>query len=412
MTAVEHHAIIIGAGPAGLIAAEKLISDGIAVDIYDAMPSAARKFLQAGKGGMNITHSDPFDLFVSRYRHREAFMQSMLTHFNADDLRTWCQSLGFETFVGSSGRVFPTDMRAAPLLRTWLQRLKEKGVRFHMRHRWIGWQDDQLIFQHQDETIHIKADVTLLALGGGSWPHLGSDGRWIPLLSSKQVEIAPLQAANCGFECDWPESFRSEFAGTPLKTVVATLTNQQNHTYQRQGEFVITERGVEGSLIYVFAADLRDQIYDTGKPATLWLDLMPQKTEAEILKILQQRGSKSVSSILKSKLHLDGVKGALLRIGLTKEQFMDMALLAKTIKQYPLICHRTTPMEEAISTAGGICIDALTPELMLKNIPGVFCAGEMLDWEAPTGGYLLTGCYATGVVAAEGMKSWLNTQNQ
>lgn len=402
--------IIIGGGPAGLIAAQELIQTGAQVDLFDAMPSVGRKFLQAGKGGMNLTHSDPFDIFVGRYRQREEQICPLLHRFDATALRQWAHDLGFETFVGSSGRVFPTDMRAAPLLRTWLQKLKESGVRFHMRHRWIGWTDSQTLqFETPTDTVTYQADAVLLALGGGSWPHLGSDGKWIPTLSDQDVEIAPLKAANCGFECDWSEAFKAQFAGTPVKTVIGQFTNAQGLSTERQGEFVITERGIEGSLIYVFAADLRDQLIEQGHVA-LTLDLLPTKSEAEIRTILKNRGSKSLSSQLKGKLHIDGVKAGLLKECLSKEQFLDPDALAKAIKSFQLPLQRTTPMEEAISTAGGICFNELTPELMLKKCPGIFCAGEMLDWEAPTGGYLLTGCFASGVVAADGIRAWLDTQ--
>jgi len=405
------HVIIIGAGPAGLIAAQELTQNGIQVDVFDAMPSAGRKFLQAGKGGMNLTHSDPFDIFVGRYRQRQDEMRPLLTRFDADSLRQWAHDLGFETFVGSSGRVFPTDMRAAPLLRTWLQQLKQAGVRFHMRHRWIGWNDaNQLMFQTPTETVCHRADAVLFALGGGSWPHLGSDGKWIPSLVEKDIQIAPLKAANCGFECDWSDDFRAHFAGTPVKTVIARFTNLEGQLTERQGEFVITERGIEGSLIYVFAADLRDYLAEHGQ-VTLTLDLLPSKTESAIRAILNNRGSKSLSSQLKGKLGIDGVKAGLLKECLSKADFLNPNTLAAAIKALPLSLLRTTPMEEVISTAGGICFSELTEQLMLKKLPGVFCAGEMLDWEAPTGGYLLTGCFASGVVAADGIKAWLGAQN-
>ncbi len=409
-TAATKQVAIIGGGPAGLIAAEILSQHNIRVDLFDAMPSVGRKFLQAGKGGMNLTHSEAFEPFVNRYRQRQQEMRPLLQAFGASELRQWAHELGFETFVGSSGRVFPTDMRAAPLLRTWLQRLREAGVKFHVRHRWTGWDEQQrLVFSAPEGDISVQADAVLLALGGGSWSRLGSDGAWVPLLQQKGIAVAPLKAANCGFECDWSADFRSRFAGTPMKTVVASLTDRDGNRTERQGEFVITERGIEGSLIYVFAAELRDQLAQNGE-STLTLDLLPHKTAERIEQELRSRGSKSLSTQLKSKVGIDGVKAALLRECLSKETFTNDRLLAQAIKQCPLRVLRTTPRDEAISTAGGVCFSELNAQLMLKNLPGVFCAGEMLDWEAPTGGYLLTGCFASGVAAGHGMVQWLSAQ--
>lgn len=401
---------IIGGGPAGLIAAEVLSQHNIRVDLFDAMPSVGRKFLQAGKGGMNLTHSEAFEPFVNRYRQRQNEMRPLLQTFGADQLRQWAHDLGFDTFVGSSGRVFPTDMRAAPLLRTWLQRLREAGVKFHVRHRWTGWdQQQQLVFATPESETTVKADAVLLALGGGSWSRLGSDGAWVPQLQQKGIAVAPLKAANCGFECDWSADFRSRFAGSPVKTVVASLTDRDGNRTERQGEFVITERGIEGSLIYVFAAELRDQLEQNGE-STLTLDLLPHKTAERIEQELRSRGAKSLSTQLKSKIGIDGVKAGLLRECLSKETFTSERLLAQAIKQFPLRVLRTTPMDEAISTAGGVCFSALNEQLMLQTLPGVFCAGEMLDWEAPTGGYLLTGCFASGFTAGHGILQWLNAQ--
>jgi uncharacterized flavoprotein (TIGR03862 family) len=401
---------IIGGGPAGLMAAEVLSKHGIHVDLFDAMPSVGRKFLQAGKGGMNITHSEAFPDFVNRYRQRQQAMSPLLQAFDATALRQWSHELGFDTFVGSSGRVFPTDMRAAPMLRTWLQRLRESGVKFHVRHRWTGWNaQQQLVFATPDGETAVSADAVLLALGGGSWSRLGSDGAWVPLLETRNIAVAPLQAANCGFELAWSDDFRSRFAGSPMKTVVASLVDRDGKLIERQGEFVITERGVEGSLIYVFAAELRDQLAEHGN-ATLTLDLLPQKSQVRIEQELRSRGAKSLSTQLKSKVGIDGVKAALLRECLTKEAFTNEMQLAAAIKQFPLRVLRTAPMDEAISTAGGVCFSELNNQLMLKKYPGIFCAGEMLDWEAPTGGYLLTGCFASGYVVGFGINSWLSAQ--
>lgn len=400
--------VIIGGGPAGLMAAEQLTNAGYAVDLYDAMPTVGRKFLLAGIGGLNITHSEPFATFCSRYAERQPLLQPLLETFGADELRQWCSGLGIETFIGTSGRVFPKEMKAAPLLRAWLARLKRNGLRIHPRHRWLGWDaQGQLVFQTPEASIAVPYSAVILALGGGSWKKLGSDGAWVPLLEARNIPIAPLQPANCGFLCAWSEHIRSHFAGSPLKSVALSFTDLTGHAETRMGEMIVTERGVEGSLIYVFAARLRDKLTAQGT-ATFHLDLLPNHSQTQIEAALHKKpASKTLGAFLKSRFKLDGVKAALLFETLTKTQWQDIPLLAATLKAVPIRVTATTPIDEAISTAGGVPFEALDDKLMLQQLPGVFCAGEMLDWEAPTGGYLLTACFATGRQVGQGVIHWL-----
>ncbi|WP_034296144.1 TIGR03862 family flavoprotein [Herbaspirillum sp. RV1423] len=399
---------IVGGGPAGLMAAEVLALAGVQVDLYDAMPSVGRKFLLAGKGGMNITHSENIDGFLSRYGARRNEIAALLKAFTPDDLRAWIHGLGIDTFVGSSGRVFPADMKAAPLLRAWLHRLREAGVRFHMRHRWQGWDaDGRLRFATPEGEVAVPSSALILALGGGSWARLGSDGAWMPLLQERGVALAPLRPSNCGFDVDWSEHFRSRAAGEPLKTVAASVTLSDGSILRRQGECVITDAGIEGGLIYALSAPLRDAITPSA-PATLHLDLLPDWTAARLLSELQHpRGARSMSSHLQSRLRLKGVKAALLRECTGTEDFHDMHKLAQAIKHLPVSLRAARPIDEAISSAGGVLFEAMQNDLMLRRLPGVFCAGEMLDWEAPTGGYLLTACFASGRTAAQGALRWL-----
>lgn len=399
---------IIGGGPAGLMAAEVLAQAGLAVDVYDAMPSVGRKFLLAGVGGMNITHSEPLVPFLSRYGEREHEVGQLLADFGPDALCDWIHGLGIATFVGSSGRVFPTDMKAAPLLRAWLHRLKSMGVRIHVRHRWLGWTaDGSLRLATADGEKRCKASATVLALGGASWPRLGSDGAWQPLLAAQGVDIAPLRPANCGFEVAWSQHFREKFAGAPLKSVVLSFADSGGKEYRKQGEFVVSDAGVEGSLIYAHAAALREQVARQGH-ATIHIDLAPGRELARVqAEVAHPRGSRSLSSHLQSKLGITGVKAGLLRECLSKEAYNDMALLAQGIKSLPITVGEPRPLAEAISTAGGVRFEALDRGLMLQQLPGVFCAGEMLDWEAPTGGYLLSACFASGRKAGQGVLDWL-----
>jgi hypothetical protein len=405
---------VIGGGPAGLMAAEVLALGGVRVNLYDAMPSVGRKFLLAGVGGMNITHSEPFDAFLSRYGARAAVIQPLLEAFSPAALREWIHGLGVETFVGSSGRVFPGDMKAAPLLRAWLHRLREAGVRFHVRHRWLGWSDEgALSFATPEGKGLVRADAVVLALGGGSWAKLGSDGAWVPLLTQRGVEVAPLMPSNCGFDVagGWSEHLKSRFAGQPLKTVALRFTDAVGHSHMRKGELMLSDTGIEGSLVYALSAPLRDTIAAQGT-LTVQLDLAPDKTlERVIAEVAHPRGARSLSSHLQSRSGIKGAKMALLREILSPDQLNDAIALANAIKSLPLTLAAARPLDEAISSAGGARFEALDPHLMLRALPGVFCAGEMLDWEAPTGGYLLTACFASGRAAGQGALNYLKTHH-
>ena len=402
------HVSIIGGGPAGLMAAEVLSLAGVRVDLYDGMPSVGRKFLLAGVGGMNITHSEAYPAFLSRYAERAPHMAPLLRAFGADALCEWIHGLGIETFIGTSGRVFPTDMKAAPLLRAWLKRLRDQGVVIHTRHRWLGWNaEGDLLIHSPDGEKTVHSDAVLLALGGGSWSRLGSDGAWLKLLEDKGVPYAPLQPSNCGFEVSaWSELMVSKFAGAPLKNVAIGLGDDK----PRLGECVITATGIEGSLIYAWSAPIREAINQQGE-ATILIDLLPGKPVDKIQAALAKpRGSRSMSKHLHSQLGIDGVKAALLRELAPAECFNDPAQLAQAIKALPLKLIKARPLDEAISSAGGVRFEAVDENLMLRQLPGVFCAGEMLDWEAPTGGYLLTGCFASGRAAGLGVLSWLKAK--
>ena len=399
---------VIGGGPAGLMAAEVLAEGGVQVDVYDAMPSVGRKFLLAGKGGMNITHSEPYAAFVARYRGRSGQVQRWLDEFTPEQVLAWIHGLGIDTFVGSSGRVFPTDMKAAPLLRAWLHRLRECGVRFHMRHRWTGWEGKDLRVATPDGELIVQTDAVILALGGASWARLGSDGAWAPLLGGKGVDVAPLVPANCGFDTDWSGHFSSRHAGAPLTTAALAYRDEQGELVRRKGQFVVTRTGIEGSLVYALSAPLRDQIAREGK-TTVWIDLAPDHGAERVLaEVTHPRGSRSMSSHLQSRLGLKGVKAGLLRECLSAEEYADPARLAAAIKALPLNLLRPRPIDEAISSAGGVRFDALDGgSAMLRALPGVFVAGEMVDWEAPTGGYLLTACFAGGRAAGRDALAWL-----
>jgi len=439
-------ALVIGGGPAGLMAAERLRAAGAEVDLYDAMASVGRKFLLAGKGGLNLTHSEAGEAFAGRYSTGRgepcAEVAAWLQHLDGPGLRAWAQGLGVETFVGSSGRVFPTDMKAAPLLRAWLHRLRGLGVQFHMRHRWLGWDaSGGLLLQGPQGAVTVSARAVVLALGGASWARLGSDGAWVPWLQACGVAVAPLRPSNCGFEVaatargqgeprgesrreflgellgheaapktGWTPFFAERFAGQPFKSVALRHVDGEGRVFERRGEFVATASGVEGSLIYAVSPALRRGIEQHGS-ATFELDLLPDHSAERVLaEVRHPRGSRSLSSHLKGRLGLDGIKMGVLNELLSREQMNDPTQLAATIKGLPITVVATRPLDEAISTAGGVAFEGLDANLMLRACPGVFCAGEMLDWEAPTGGYLLTACAATGRQAGQGVLRWLADQ--
>ncbi len=410
---VPFRVAVIGAGPAGLMAAEALAAGGPTVDVHDAMPSAGRKFLLAGKGGLNLTHGEALEPFLGRYGSRRTALEALVRDFDPAALRAWAGGLGIETFVGTSGRVFPKDLKAAPLLRAWLHRLREAGVRFHQRHRWLGWDaDGALRFATPDGERLARHDATVLALGGGSWARLGSDGAWAPWLAARGVEVAPLAPSNCGFDIGWSEFLRSRHAGAPIKPVVLRFDAPDGSRFERQGEFVLTAGGIEGSLVYAASALLRDAIAAHGA-ATLTLDLLPDRDAAFVAaEVARPRGSRSLATHLKSRLGIDGAKAALLHEVLGHDGMHDAQRLAAALKALPLTLKAARPIDEAISSAGGVRFEALDERLMCRALPGVFCAGEMLDWEAPTGGYLLTACLATGRAAGEGALAWLAERRQ
>ena len=399
---------IVGGGPAGLMAAEVIACSPerpvapLHVALFDAMPSLGRKFLMAGKGGLNITHAEPIERFLTRYGAQGDRLASCLEAFGPSQLRAWMQGLGIDSFVGSSGRVFPSEMKAAPLLRAWLHRLRETAeVSFHVRHRWHGIERLEnnryrLHFTTPEGEHLVEAEAVVLALGGGSWAKLGSDGRWVPVLEAIGIPVAPLRPANCGFDVAWSDYLRQRFAGQPVKNIGATVLDANGQRLERRGELTITVHGIEGGLVYTFSAWLRDVIERDGQ-CTLTLDLLPEHRAEQVLAATRHpRGSRSLASHLQSRLGLKGVKLALLHECLPREAMADPGRLAAAIKALPLTLTAPRPLDEAISSAGGVSFNALDEQLMLRNLPGVFCAGEMLDWEAPTGGYLLTGCLATG----------------
>ena len=399
---------VIGAGPAGLMAADVLAARGVRVEVYDAMPSVGRKFLLAGKGGLNLTHSEPRDLFLTRYGAAADTLGPFLAAFGAEEVRAWAAALGAKTFIGSSGRVFPNDKKAAPLLRTWLKQLREAGVRFHMRHRWLGWNAaDALRFAAPDREAQVRPDAVVLALGGGSWARLGSDGAWVQLIEERGVAVAKLAPSNCGFDVGWSAHFSTRFAGHPLKSVTLSFDDGIGRRFQRGGECMITATGIEGGLVYAASARLRDHIL-AGASAQIELDLLPGRDlERATRDLAHPRGSRSMSSHLQSRLGLRGVKTGLLRELAPSDDFASPERLARSIKALPLKLTAARPLDEAISSAGGVRFEELDANLMLRKMPGVFCAGEMLDWEAPTGGYLLTACFATGRAAGSGVLDWL-----
>ena len=434
---------VVGGGPAGLMAAGALAERGCTVTVYDAMPSVGRKFLLAGRGGLNLTHSEPLADFLGRYGDRRDPLAPLVEAFPPQALREWAHRLGVETFVGSSGRVFPQEMKAAPLLRAWLARLRAAGVRFAVRHRWLGWADEaaqggpaedgpapdaanagerqprpqRLRFATPDGEQHVEADALVLALGGGSWAKLGSDGAWVAPLRAAGVEVADLRPANCGFDVagpagtGWSTHFLERFRGQPLKSIAARCTDPAGRVHARAGECLISATGIEGGLVYALSAPLRDTLLAHGE-AILELDLAPGRSlERLAAELARPRGSRSFASHLHSQAGIKGVKAGLLRECLTKAELDDPARLAAAIKALPLRLVATRPLDEAISSAGGVRFEALDAHLMLHACPGVFVAGEMLDWEAPTGGYLLTACFATGLAAGTAAADWLSQRS-
>jgi uncharacterized flavoprotein (TIGR03862 family) len=412
---------VIGGGPAGLMAAETARAAGVEVHLFEAKGSVGRKFLIAGKGGLNLTHGEPRPGFDARYRERAAAVGRWLDGFDADALRAWARGLGVDTYVGSSGRVFPQDRKAAPLLRAWVRRLKDAGVQLHVHHRWRGWDaSGALRFETPAGEAAFAADAVVLALGGGSWPQLGADGAWVEPLRAHGVDIAPLQAANCGFDIGWSALLAGKFAGAPLKPVVAHWQDAAGRAHALQGECVLTATGIEGSLVYAIGADLREAIARDGS-AALQLDLAPGRDLARLeADLAKPRKGRSLGEHLRRQAGLDAAKCALLFEVLGKPAQQDMARVAATLKRLPLRLLRPRPLAEAISTAGGVRLEALDEALMLRQGPqpsqaglpreGIFCAGEMLDWEAPTGGYLLTACFASGLRAGRGAARWLLRQ--
>ena len=414
---------VIGAGPAGLMAAEVLSLADVAVQVYDAMPSVGRKFLLAGKGGLNITHAEPLPLFTGRYGERADIIAPWLAEFGPTALRQWVHGLGIDTFVGSTQRVFPSDMKAAPLLRAWLHRLRHPmhgaPVGFHMRHRWLGElhptdQGWQMRFATPQGEQVVQAQAVVLALGGGSWPRLGSDGAWVPWLSQLGVDVLPLQPSNCGFDVrvgdrlGWSPHLRQHFAGQVLKNVGLSFEVDGAVVFDRVGEMVITETGIEGSLVYAASSHLRDAI-TRHSSATLHLNLRPDFTPERLhQEVAHPRGSRTLSSHLHSRVGLTKLHTALLHEVLAKETLSNPAMLAQAMGHLPISLHAPRPIAEAISSAGGVDFTGLSPTLMVQDLLGVFCAGEMLDWEAPTGGYLLTACWASGRVAGLGVLGFLN----
>ncbi|WP_223620059.1 TIGR03862 family flavoprotein [Lysobacter sp. ESA13C] len=402
--------VVIGGGPAGLMAAQTARALGVEVDLFDAMGSVGRKFLIAGKGGLNLTHGEPRPAFDRRYGARSEAVGRWLDQFDGEALREWARGFGVDTYVGTSGRVFPMDRKAAPLLRGWVRRLREDGVRFHVHHRWTGWSEDgALRFATPEGESRVQAAATVLALGGGSWPELGSDGAWAPWLSERGIDVAPLQPSNCGFDIGWSPHFASRHAGAPLKPVIAHWHDEAGE-HSLQGECVITATGIEGSLIYALSAGLRDRIAAHGE-TVLRLDLAPGRELDRLQRdFAQPRRGRSVGEHLRRQTGLDGVKAALMFEVLGKDGLNDPAVVAQTIKRLPLRLLRARPIAEVISSAGGVRLEALDSQLRLlaptegdssleASKPAIFCAGEMLDWEAPTGGYLLTACFASGLIA-------------
>ncbi|THF63755.1 TIGR03862 family flavoprotein [Pseudothauera nasutitermitis] len=406
-------AIVVGGGPAGLMAAEVLAAGGVAIDLFDAMPTVGRKFLLAGRGGLNLTHAEAPADFLARYGERRAEIGPLLAAFGPQDLRDWVHGLGIETFVGSSGRVFPLGMKAAPLLRAWLARLHAAGVRIRVRERWQGWDETgALLFAGPAGQHTERSDAVVFALGGGSWARFGADARWIAPFAARGVPVAPLRPANCGFDVTggWSDHLLARHAGQPLKNIALSFIDAQGQARSRAGECLLTRTGLEGGLVYALSAPLRDALEAAGQ-VEIRLDLLPVRDAAWVqARLARPRGSRSLASHLQGQLGLAGLKAALLYEVLGRRLPAEPVALAAAIKALPLVLSATRPLDEAISTAGGVAFEALDKRLMLQALPGTFCAGEMLDWEAPTGGYLLTACFASGRAAGQGALDWLSAR--
>lgn len=406
--------VVIGGGPAGLMAAETLAQDGLEVNLFDAMPIVGRKLLLAGKNGLNLTHAEELADFIRKYGPDQAVIGRWIHEFNPQHLRQWSRRLGVETTVNSAGRVFSAGMKSAPLLRSWLRRLRGQGIKFHMRHRFIGWKDHYLRFATpQGEMVYKqKTDATVLALGGASWPKLGSTGAWLSLLTEKNIATTPFSASNCGFDVKWSQAFIDEYAGAVVDQVAIVYKDRNGHLARRLGQITITSHGIEGHLIYLLSGLFRDQLRAEGV-VTIHIDLLPDlPLHRTIQHCAHPRGPRSIAGHLQSRLNLRAVKMALLRELSSPDCLQKPTTLANAIKMLPLTLLAPRPIAEVMSTAGGVKLEALNSNLMLLNMPGVFCAGEMLDWEAPTGGYLLTACFASGKVAGRGALAWLSEQKR
>ncbi len=391
------------------MAAEVLLKNAIHVDLFDAMPSVGRKFLMAGKTGLNLTHNENFERFTERYGAQQEILRPHIKRFSPSDIRKWAKNLGIETYVGSSQRVFPVEMKAAPLLRAWLHQLRGLGLKIHVRHYWKGWSDEgELLFDTPRGIHKTKPTATLLALGGGSWPQLGSTADWQSILKEKQIKLTPLAPANCGFNYPWSTFFATQHAGDAVKSIVICHKDKRGHQQEKMGDFIITRYGLEGSLIYAFTHAVRLSIQDAGQ-ALLFIDLTPHKTPKQLYDALSRpRGSHTMAKHLQRHAGIKGVKAKLLRELAPREAYNNTSQLIQYIKQLPISIHSIRPLEEAISSAGGVAFNNFDENMMLTTLPSVFCAGEMLDWEAPTGGYLFSACFATGYSAGMGIVNWLH----
>lgn len=400
---------VIGCGPAGLMAADILSQAGHPVSMFDAMPSAGRKFLIASKGGLNLTHSLPFDQFLSMYKERASDLRPFLERFGPFELQNWISELGFQTFVGSSGKIFPEGMKGGPILHAIMERLKSRAVDMHFNHIWTGWDEEKnQIFDTDTGSYSQYFDVVVFSLGGASWPETGSTGKWVPFFSQKGILVNPLKPANCGFEVSWSAHFRDHFSGFPVKPVEISFVDLNGDLHNQKGEFIATKYGIEGSLIYAFSSFIRDTIEKKGQ-AIIHFDLAPDLNCDQLKsRLSQKRGKRSLSSHLQKSIGFHGIRLSLLFEQLDKDILNDPERLAENIKSLPITVLSARPIAEAISSSGGVDFSQLNENLALRKYPGFYCAGEMLDWEAPTGGFLLTACFSTGFAAANGILKWID----